>query len=362
MSVTSIILMFIFIGILPFMCGAYPAVLHSARKQGFLFVRMYAYGWLVLFASFEFVCVPFVVRLGRFSDFSAIYNVVIWVIAVVSVVTAILWNRHREKAVSEGVTSEDEEMSKAERLSIGTICLWVIIVLLIAAQMVYLYFYQHFNGDDAYYVAQSVLTDYHDTMFQRDSYTGAVLGLDVRHALSVVPIFITWLARVCSVHPTIMCHSILGPVLLAEMYCIFTLIARKLFHKNKSYIPVFLLFMNIWYIWGNVSLYTAETFAYTRTWQGKSIFANIVIPLAFCLLIDVAEKKRTAAYKLLFLLSIAGVFVTTASIYLLSMLYVIVGVWILITKRNKKPLMHLILCCIPNLVYGALYCYLLYKW
>lgn len=354
MSVISMIRLMIFIGILPFGCGMYLAGIHGEARAAW--VRTYVYGWLVLFASFEFVCVPFVVRLGKFSAFTRLYNLVVWLLFSASV---ILWIVRK---ISSRKRENGRRVSAKAGQSAGAVILWIIILMLLTAQMIYLYFYQHLNGDDAYYVAQSVLTDYHDTMFQRDSYTGAVLGLDVRHALSAIPVFITWLSRMCGIHPTIMCHSILAPVLLALMYGVYLLLGQQLFRKNRAYVPVFLLFLNIWYLWGNVSIYTSETFAYTRTWQGKSVFANIIIPLAFYFLLELLANKKAETYALLSMLSVAGVLVTTASVYLLSMLYIIAGIWALITQRQKKTLMYLILCCVPSLVYGALYCYLLYRW
>lgn len=345
----------------PLMCGSFFAVRTRIHERRGFFLNAYIYGWIAVFALFEMICVPYVIRLGSFDRFCRVYQVCIVVLAPASVLAAVLSELRRKRAAAAGEGSAPEA-EKTERTAWWAKALWAVIILSVLAQMVYFYFYNHMNGDDSYYVAESVITDFFDTMYQRDAYTGMPLGLDVRHALAVLPMFITWLARICGLHAATMAHAILGPVFLGMMYCVYTMVGRVLFAKDRSYIPVFVLIVEVWYLWGNVSIYTPETFLYTRTWQGKAVFANIIIPLAFVLLCRLLREWRAVYAALLAMLLVAGVFTTTAAVYLLTALYGIAALYCLITERRFGKCLRMLLCAVPGLAYGAVYLYLLKVW
>lgn len=358
MSFMNMLLVILFVGVLPLLCGLYPAKMESVQGGEVSGTKIYVYGWIVIFALFEVLCVPFVVLLKSFRAFSKVYLVCVLMVAVISALLSVwMWRKQRMEVAQVPGTRKEERRRK-----IGYYMLWGAVMVLVLAQMVYLYFYGHMDGDDSYYIAQSVLTDYYDTMFQRDSYTGMPIGLDERHALSVNPIFITWLANMCDMHPAAMAHSVLAPVLLMLMYCVYTMLGRALLKEHRSYVPVFVLLIGVWYIWGNVSIYTAETFMYTRTWQGKAMFANLVIPFAVYCLYEVLQYKRKIQWMMLGLLPLVAVFVTTAAIYLIPLVYGIIGIYAWIREKSFRTSFHLILCCIPSMLLGIVYCYLIVTW
>lgn len=359
MSFMNMLLVVFFVGILPLSCGIYPAIYERKEGGDFFIARIYVYGWVLMFALFEVLCVPYVVLLKSFRAFSKVYLICVLILAVASMVLGV-WRLNKQGRTSLAQVHMQEK-AKGNR-KIGYYILWGAVILFVLVQMVFLYFNGHMDGDDSYYIAQSVLTDYYDTMFQRDAYTGMPIGLDERHALSVNPIFITWLANMCRMHPAAMAHSVLAPVLIMLMYCVYALLGRALLKEHRSYVPVFVLLVNVWYIWGNVSIYTAETFMYTRTWQGKAMFANIVIPFVVYCLVEVLQSKRRTQWAMLFLLTFVGAFVTTAAVYLIPLVYGIVGVFAWVREKSFRPCFHLILCCIPSMLLGIVYCYLIVTW
>lgn len=376
MSGMTFLRLVIFTVLLPSACGIYMAKREHMEGGGFSLARIYVYGWILMFALFEILCVPYAVLQKHFSSFARVYEICVFVMAALSVLSFCLLIRRqkaklceaseekkqeqKEKQNQEKTQGKKQDQEKKKRI-LRTV-LWIFVIVLVAAQMLYLFFYNHMDGDDSYYIAESVLTDYYDTMFQRDAYTGMPMGLDDRHALSANPIFITWLGKMCGLHPAVMAHSILAPLLLCIMYCIYTLIGRSLLAKHENYIPVFVLFINIWYIWGNVSIYTAETFMYTRTWQGKAIFANLIIPLVFYCLYEMMKKRQKTQWIMLALLSLTGVFATTAAVYLIPLVYGIVGICLWIREKTFRPCFYLMLCCIPSLILGVVYRYLIAVW
>ncbi len=394
MPAVTVVRILIVMFVLPLMCGSFfAALLRRHEGRGFL-LNAYVFGWIVVFCLFELVCTPYVVTLGKFSSFYKVYNPFLLVAAFVSITASVVVLCKRRKPAEDqetGISGEEagekeytagtsgEEMDGEERAA-GTSrsetdgkavrdktawwawILWAVVIASVLAQMVFFYFYNHMNGDDSYYIAQSVITDFVDTMYQRDAYTGTPMGLDVRHALSVLPIFVTWLGRVCGLHAATAAHAVLGPVLLAICYSTYALIGRALFSKNRNVVPLFVLLVQVWYVWSNVSIFTPETFLYTRTWQGKAVFANIILPLAFYLLYRLLTEWKAVYMALLIILSVAGIFTTTASVYLLSALYGITALYCLITQRRWKKCLCIAVCVIPAVLYGLVYLWLLRTW
>lgn len=338
---------------LPLVCGSFFAVRIKTCGGRGLFLHAYVYGWIAVVALFEAVCVPYVAALGKFSSFCTVYTVSVLALAVCSAAAALaVWKKNKGKTDAGG----------KKGIAGWAKALWVLVILSVAAQMVFLFFYNHMDGDDSYYVAQSVIIDFFDTMFQRDSYTGLPYGLDVRHALAAQPVFVTWLSRMCGLHAATTAHAVLGPVFLGTMYGVHTMIGRALFSEKRDYVPVFLLILQVWYLWGNVSIFTPETFLYTRTWQGKAVFSNIIVPLVFYLLYQLMEEWRGIYVVLLILVSVAGIFTTTAAVFLLAALFGITLLYCLAAKKERKKCLRLLWCFLPEIVYGGVYLCLLKIW
>ena len=70
---------------------------------------------------------------------------------------------------------------------------------------------------------------------------------------------------------------------------------------------MFMLLLGLWQVFGNISLYTTETFFLTRTWQGKSFAGNFVIPAVIWIFLQLyEEEKRLIWWVLLGVLNLAG--------------------------------------------------------
>ena len=130
---------------------------------------------------------------------------------------------------------------------------------------------------------------------------------------------------------------------------------------------MFIIIMAVFQMYGNVSIYTNETFLLTRTWQGKSVAGNFIIPAVFlmflCLFAESAEVPKKADEKA----SKAGYFVLLACINLAagisSSLAVLLstlltaGLAVLFTIRMRNPgiLWKCALTCVPGAAYVLTY-------
>lgn len=374
MTVVSVLKMALFLLIIPAMAGAYPTIeRHVCHEESEPFVvrlvGAFVWGYMLLFATFEVVSVPMILMQKPFSQLCAWYTPMSIVLAVISGVAAVVryrfWRRKRMKNKRKRVFLFREMKRK-----VLPAVLWLLFICAVGYQLWFLEAHQHYDGDDAYYVAQSVVADEMDTMYQRDVYNGFPLGhIDTRHALAAFPMLIAWLGEVCEVHPTIMAHTILAPILILLTYAAYFLMAQILFGKHQVQektgisseisIPTFMGLLSVWFMFGAGSLFTTETFLFTRTWQGKSLFGNLLVPLLIFLLLQLydAGEGRLLLYLQLAILSVVGVLFTTAVVYFVPLVVGVFSVFLWVMQK-REGFVRAVFCCLailPGLFFGLVY-------
>ena len=129
-----------------------------------------------------------------------------------------------------------------------------------------------------------------------------------------------------------------------------------------------MIVMGLFQIFGNVSIYTNETFFLTRTWQGKSVAGSLVIPAFFWLLLliyDGREKEKRAdagLWLLLVCVNMTAGICSSIAVFLVSILMALAAFALMIAERDFKVLIRLGAVCIPNLVYMGIYVVMAYSY
>ena len=319
-----------------------------SRKDSFAAER-FVLGLTVMWGLFELVSVPFIISSSSFSVMCIVYEVLLLILVFAGAVKIALKRKNKEYK-KPGIKEVFMQLLP-----------WLPVLILLAIQCIFFVLFQHYDGDDSYYVAQSTITLKTDTMFRRDVNNGFYIEVEGRHALGALPMWIAWLSNVSGLHPAAIDHSIMAPYILTIMYGIYAMLSERII-KDKKWRPVFVLLIGLWYLHSNISLYTAETFVYTRTWQGKAIFGNIIVPLAFCFIYDLYTRKKYTL-PLCLLLGLCAVFCTSTAVYLLTILYgcagLVLGIAAFVkTKKLKTALLTLIpfiIACLPLLTGGVIY-------
>ncbi len=152
----------------------------------------------------------------------------------------------------------------------------------------------------------------------------------------------------------------LAPVWLMFLYCIYGQIGDRLLWNKKTYRPVFMILTAVWMMYGNISLYTSETFAMTRTWQGKGMMAGMVIPALFLCLIYLAQETVSQGMWMLFIcVCLSAVLATSVSFMIVPTVAGVAAVLIGIKKKSLRFAAELFLCCMPCLLLAV--CYMIVK-
>lgn len=235
---------------------------------------------------------------------------------------------------------------------------------LILFQMYMAYTHEFFDGDDAYYVAQSVIAEQTDVLYRILPYTGLSTSLDIRHALASLPIWEAYLSRVTGIHPTIIAHSVLPLILIPLTYLVYYRIGMRLFKGGFRKTAVFLILVSLLQIFGNTSIYTNATFFLMRTWQGKSVLCNLVLLTAVWSLLRLWEtgadgeqkgKKQAGWWLLMAANNVTAAMATTMGAFLLGLFIAITGLVLAVRQKRPGRLIPLAATCIPGLIYLGIY-------
>lgn len=431
----KIICLFLLLGYTPYMAGNLVTRRYD-RYQRRADIA-YIIGFMVMMTLFELAAVPviFKVRYGSFRMLFIIYSVMI---IAVDVMGTFIWLKDRGLAgsgknicsVRRGSTAESSihaarettidgihaarettndgihvgrktikeglNAGKIRKRSIGTRIMWFIVGALFAYMLVMAISCSWFDGDDAYYVAQSVITQQTGTMYSIQPYRGGSTGLDLRHVMAAFTMWISYVSTASGFHAAIFCHTVLPLVVIPITELIYIEIGRKLLgDKYRDLLPEFILFVMLFQVFGSTSIYTSETFLLTRTWQGKSMVANFLFPLMLWIWMEILgigcgtdednsdsseyapkidddacdECKEdgnatvTAKVKaarepwlvMLFLLSAcAGVF-SSLAVILISAFSGLIALLFAIRRRSMKLLINTFITLIPAIMYAVIY-------
>lgn len=362
---------------------------------------IYLAGFLTQLAVFQIIAVP--VMIAKAHGMELLVDLVTGVLAALSIAGAAvaalekcgqksvrsegpdadLQLRDRRADAGAGAKSPGGGMTdmlrRGKRLlaSLSTECrlFWLLVLAAVAFQMYMAFTCASFDGDDSYYVVQSVLADQTGVLNRIRPYTGLSTDLDIRHALATLPLWEAYVARMTGIHATIVAHSLLPLVLIPLTYLCYFEIGRKLLGAKNIRLPIFMIFVSIMQIWGNTSIYTNATFFLTRTWQGKSVLANLVLLVQLWLLLEIFDEtavnrkggrrvakysgnaveskcdSRTSYWGLIVVNNVVSAMMTSMGAFLAAMFLGIAGLVAAIRQKKLSLLLKAAVCCVPNVIY-----------
>ena len=343
--------------ILALLLLAVPAIVGSlcihAGEWGGKLIFQWISGHFLLWAGFQVICVPMVLRQCSVTGLTQLYSGYMAVLTILAAALAVRrwkkgqgcwpWKGWRKKKLGEGAL------------------LWAVfgaVLLFQLAQAVGMVFE---DGDDAYYVSVASIAESSDAMYQVHPYGGGGTQLDNRHALAPFSIWIAFLARLSGMRTVVVAQVMLPVVLIAMAYGIYYLFSLSLFPEQGGQRALFMIFTELLVLFGNYSVYTSETFLIGRLRQGKAMLGSIVVPFLLLLLLELLKKlhrgERIPAllYLLLGAAAVTGCLCSTLGTLLICMAIGLCGVLGAFCYKRAGILLPLMACCIPCGVYALLY-------
>lgn len=349
-------------------------------------------GFLVQMAVFEVVAIMCMTRVvfAAFTYCRRIYIVLALLIAVGGILRSVILLMRGEKSYvtlfpGELKAGAREMMSPRADFKLfklyyskESMVYWGIFFLILAFQMVMSVVMASFDGDDAYYVVESLLAQQADVMNTIVPYTGVSTSLDIRHALAVITMWIAFIAKMSGIHATIVSHTVIPLFFFPLVYLSYVEIGRIIFRTRQQDIPVFMIIISFLLMFGNVSIYTPATFFFMRTWQGKALVGNLVFPMIFWvffwMLEDVEKRKRAkeegtrnivtgvlffrnriSPWIMLGLINMLSGACSSMGVIFGSVLVAVLTLVLLFFSKRWTVLIGAFCCVIPNILYLAMY-------
>lgn len=309
-------------------------------------------GQIFLWACFQLICVPMVLLELDFDVLTAGYSAAL-VLAMSAAAVSAVKNRKAASAVTR--------IKGADRKKAARDILWMIFWVILIFQLVQAVRMAYSDGDDAFYVTISSITQDAGTMYRKLPYTGYTTELDARHGLAPFPVWIAYLAEMTGIRAVSMAHVVVPIALISMTYGIFYLLGRILLKDSKDTLPLFLIFTEGLVLFGDYSFYTAENFMIARSRQGKAALGSIVIPMILLLLLILLrhlqeeEEISLKHYVLLAAAGMTGCLCSTMGAMLCCVLVGITGLCAAIAYKRWKVLIPMALCCLPDVCFAILY-------
>lgn len=316
-------------------------------------------GYFCMWAVFEVVTIPAVIFV-KYNNFKVATNCFMVLSLLCAAVGLLLLYRDRKEWRLISPVTYVCHMSWAERIE------WLVFFALLGFQFYKAAAYASFDGDDAYYVVESLIAQQADVMYRILPYTGRPTDLDIRHALAVFPMWIAYVAVKSDIHATVVSHLVMPFVLIPLSYLVYYEVGRTLFCGNhekdhKENLPIFMIMMAMFQIFGNVSIYTNETFFLTRTWQGKAVAGSLVIPAMFWMFLSIydgmAKKRRTdIGWWIIFVcINMTAGVCSSIAVFLVCILMALTALCLAVVERDYRVILKMAAVCIPNVIYMMIY-------
>ena len=349
MIIFKAIILFIILIVVPGIIGFLP--LHFLKKYNIKssIILSMVFGYMLEFASFEIYGVACVFLDTSLSILTYLYIFTNIVLVSLSVFL------NKEEIIKKFKDIKSFKFSIKKFLKENYI--QIIVLILILFQSVYLSTHMHEDADDSYYVAQGETSVYTNSLYRYSALTGKYNeDKEIQYMLGPFPIFYAVLSKLSHVEATIIAHSVVPLVFIPICYMVYFLVADKLFNNDKKKAWMFLLFLCLLSIFGNYTIRNNSTFMLFRIWQGKAMLANFIVPLLWYLWFLAVECDFRLINYLLFLLCLfAGLYTTTMSTMICSILLGGLAFIDFLRKRDIKKFIKICSCIIPLVLCSAVY-------
>ncbi len=303
------------------------------------------FGMVVQWAAFLIVAIPLIALQATFSMLVIVYSSVLGVLTVAGLVYMILLLIKKKFEVEFWLK--------------GDVFYYLVIafvVLLVVAQL----FLQHFDADDAEYVAIATTTIHTNSLLKFDAFTGHfAMNTLAKRIVSPYSIWTAYCSKIVGFHPAIFCHTVLPVLMVLYTYWLYRHFAHLLFEGNEKKVSKFLAALYLMILFGGYSTFTISTRLLFRGGQGKSVLACIGIPFLFAMAYNFSEAKlKWRGWVTLFVTVLAGNLLSSMSNILILMVVGALAICQGIRHRSLAEFFKWLTLIIPCLLFIVAYMFL----
>lgn len=233
----------------------------------------------------------------------------------------------------------------------------ILATLFVVLQLVGSILLYHYDDDDAIYVTTVASNVAENNFFHYYGPTGEHTSLwsMAEYITNGWYDLVTIVCQSTKVPAAIIMHTILPILMVALAYAVVMVLA-KLLIKKDSQRYLFILFVSVINILNNVSTHTSSSVLLMRMHQGKALFANIVVPVMFCVFLLMWNQQFEKKYVwLLLILNTSACAFSTSGLFFGAMLTFVYAVVVAINYKNIKKGLYTCLAIVPNIIFAIIY-------
>ena len=296
------------------------------------------YGFLLLIGINQIILTPCILI---HTSFKIAFCLVIGI----DIVTVILSYLIKEKDKKE--KSKFKIDIKKENL-IAILAIILVIVQIICTTLTF-----KENADDSYYVSLSLTNIDTDELYMTEPSMGekveGKMPFDVTELLPSIELQVAIWSKAFGISPAVICHSLLPCIIIVISYFAYYYLA-KTFFKDKKYAQLFLLVLEIVFLFTGFSNRFRPGYLLTRGWQGKTIFLSIGLTMIISSLIKLDKEITKKDIIILALANLFSLSLSSTAIFLIPFTYLAFGILKLVQKK-WKDIGFLIISFIPVIIY-----------
>ncbi len=342
--------------LVPFAMGV--ALLSRRNTNTKSFSEAIIFGYIVFLVLLETVGIPIGVLCvdSGYTLFRTVFagcSLVIFALGVFIFVKNKHWIEYKERI--------GRIPNAVSKLSLESKIYSLLFILLLLGQLVMIFVFYSLDVDDFYYNSYATSAIECNVLYRRDPNTGYATSFDIRHGLAMIPILQAFISSMSGIHVLVVVHRVFPLVVIPLSYLILYKIAGELFPKSTESRLQFMFLISVFRMFGCVSILVPETFLFIRTWQGKSLAGNIIIPLIIFIFLRLFKKERPDEHstKWLYLVLSICIFASGAMSSLAVLLCLILtgftGLIFAISEKNAKVFTKALVSMIPGILYIAVY-------
>lgn len=345
---------------LPIMAGGiYSLILTDKKNMALadwckLLIQTWLYGIITMFAVMQLIAIPMISRRMAFSSLVTVWGVLVVILAVAGAAVYIIYFV-RYKKHSHVNSKHDAQKDVKKRVWIGI--LGIIVLIMTAFQARVASKYQHTDDDDARFVALELIAVENDAMLTLNPIDGYPMywntGEVKKDYTSPWTMYVAACSKISGIHPAILSHRML-PMFLIPICCFaYLLLGLNLFKDDWEKTFIFMIIISTVNIFGYTSTHTLSSLMLLRIWQGKAVFAGLMIPVILNLLYCLYDRPDSMREKiLLFVSCMASSLLSGGGIVISAAAVAVYGMIILIKYKNIKNTVCIWLTCMPCVVYA----------
>lgn len=303
-------------------------------------------GYLVIMGVFSIISIPFMFFHTKFS----------WLYWITMFFIAVLLFLSIKSFLIDCLEKKEIFINKLSSFLDKKSVIFCICIFLVFLQMILFVVLKNTNDDDGWYVALTSTALENNEIFSRDPATGSVLfPFQTHYELVGHELFLAVICKLFSINPPVLCHTVIPVFFVLIHYVIVYDLCKKMDKENTNKFFLCFILLNIF---SGYCSFSRGGFLVRRIWCGKSLIANITLPLLLLLWWNIYERKQVKKSDiiLLTLVTYLSFHLSAIGLYMLPLAYMVYTMVFFVYTRKWFETIKL---CLP-MIFALPYVFL--KW